>query len=171
MNRFHVIGGKNHGKTTLVAELVTHLSQLGYNVGTIKHTHHAHELDVPGKDSHRHRTAGATMVGILSRELSAAFWSSPSTDSDASTTDRYAEFGPLFSKCDLVLVEGDSQTDAAKIEVWRAELGSVPLATRDRSIAALVTDDTIELDVPKFRRSDLPGLGKKICQLFGLGAG
>ena len=61
-----MIGRKNSGKTTLVSELVTEFTARGYRVGTIKHTHHQHELDVPGKDSYRHREAGAAIVGIIS---------------------------------------------------------------------------------------------------------
>jgi molybdopterin-guanine dinucleotide biosynthesis protein MobB len=74
MKRLHVIGGKNHGKTTLVVELVKEFSRRGISVGTIKHTHHQHELDVPGKDSYRHRMAGAAAVGILSPSMSALFF-------------------------------------------------------------------------------------------------
>ena len=59
MRRIHIIGRKNSGKTTLVVELVQQLSAMGKRVATIKHTHHRHELDVPGKDSYRHREAGA----------------------------------------------------------------------------------------------------------------
>ena len=64
MNRIHIIGRKNHGKTQLVVELVEEFSLRGLRVGTIKHTHHDHELDTPGKDSHRHRSAGAAVVVI-----------------------------------------------------------------------------------------------------------
>jgi molybdopterin-guanine dinucleotide biosynthesis protein MobB len=59
VKRLHIIGGKNHGKTMLVVELVQEFARRGIPVGTIKHTHHHHEVDVPGKDSHRHRLAGA----------------------------------------------------------------------------------------------------------------
>ena len=62
MHRLHIIGGKNHGKTTLIVELVQELTKRNLRVGTIKHTHHRHELDVPGKDSYRHRLAGAEVV-------------------------------------------------------------------------------------------------------------
>ncbi len=71
MKRLHVIGGKNHGKTTLVVDLIAELTSRGFRVGSIKHTHHEHELDIPGKDSHRHRSAGACKAAILSRSMSA----------------------------------------------------------------------------------------------------
>ena len=138
MKRIHVIGRKNHGKTTLVSELIVRLTELGYRIGTIKHTHHDHELDTPGKDSHRHRTSGASCVGILSPQLNACFWN----DVSALADERYAAFDPMFANCDLVIVEGDSQTGADKIEVWRESQSDVPLAVADVKILAIVTDDT-----------------------------
>lgn len=166
MKRIHIIGGKNHGKTTLVAELVQELSARGYRVGTIKHTHHQHELDAPGKDSHRHREAGAAVVGILSRSMSAAFWPPQSADS-SSSEDRYANFAQIFADCHLVLVEGDTQTTAAKIEVWRKSLGTQPLAMTDESILAVVTHDHISnLAAPVWLRTDVASLAERILALI-----
>ncbi|QDT67475.1 Molybdopterin-guanine dinucleotide biosynthesis adapter protein [Planctomycetes bacterium MalM25] len=155
MKRLHVIGRKNHGKTTLVVALIEELTGRGLRVGTIKHTHHRHELDVPGKDSHRHRTAGATVVGVLSKGLSAVFL--PSDDSGPSR-DRYAPLATVFASSDLVLVEGDSGTTAPKIEVWRAEVGSRPLAEEDLSVLAVVTDDDLPTAGLTLPRSDLQTL-------------
>jgi len=73
MRRLHIVGRKNSGKTTFIVELVRYFTSSGLRIGTIKHTHHQHELDTPGKDSHRHREAGAQVVGILSRAMSAVF--------------------------------------------------------------------------------------------------
>ena len=74
MRRIHIIGRKNSGKTSLVVRLVEYYRTAGYRVGTIKHTHHHHELDTPGKDSFRHRQAGASAVGILAPTMNAVFW-------------------------------------------------------------------------------------------------
>jgi molybdopterin-guanine dinucleotide biosynthesis protein B len=137
--RLHVIGGKNHGKTTLIVDLIGEFSRMGVAVGTVKHTHHRHELDVPGKDSYRHREAGAKVVGILSPSLTAIFL--PHDERATATGDRYAPFAPMLAACQIVLVEGDSQADSLKIEVWRKELGTPPLAAHDPSILAVVTDD------------------------------
>jgi molybdopterin-guanine dinucleotide biosynthesis protein MobB len=155
MKRLHVIGRKNHGKTKLVVELVQELSRQGLRIGTIKHTHHRHELDTPGKDSHRHRIAGAEVVGILSQAMSAVFLPA---DKMPTGQDRYAVLAPAFSGCDLVLVEGDTMASAPKIEVWRAEVGSQPLATEDRTILAVVTDSPLDLNVEKLSRNDLARL-------------
>jgi molybdopterin-guanine dinucleotide biosynthesis protein MobB len=161
MKRLHIIGGKNHGKTTLIVDLVQELSRRGLPVGTIKHTHHHHELDVPGKDSYRHRLAGASAVGILSPSMTAVFL--PVDESDSSSNDRYSHIAPLFQRCRLVLVEGDSQTTAPRIEVWRSELGTPPLATRDPSILALVTDDASPASATVLARSNVSGLADWIC--------
>lgn len=160
MKRWHVIGRKNSGKTTLIVELVEEFRRLGLNVGTIKHTHHRHELDTPGKDSHRHRQAGAVAVGILSPELNAVFWRDGTRDeSDREASEaRYETFLGLMADCDVVLVEGDSRTHAPKLEVWRAATNTTPIAAEDPSVAAIVTDDTIAASCPILARSDVAGL-------------
>jgi molybdopterin-guanine dinucleotide biosynthesis protein MobB len=161
MKRVHILGRKNHGKTTLLVELVEHLSAQGLRVGTIKHTHHAHELDTPGKDSHLHRQAGASVSGILSRGMSAVFWS---PDSDAG--DRYDEFAPHFASCDVVLVEGDVQATAPKVEVWRAAVAEgLPMAAENPGILAVITDDAVNVSAPVWPRSDVPAIARGILEL------
>lgn len=162
MKRLHILGRKNHGKTTLLVEIVQYLTAQGLRVGTIKHTHHAHELDVPGKDSHRHRSAGARAAGILSRGMNAVYWSPAQGLGDG----RYDDFAPHFADCDLVLVEGDTQTAAVKIEVWRQSVGGAPLAKEDPSIAAVVTDDAPGLDASVWPRRDVPAVAAGILRLM-----
>ena len=162
MRRIHIIGGKNHGKTTLVVELVQEFANRGMPVGTIKHTHHEHELDVPGKDSYRHRTAGAAPVGIVSPSMCAVFM--PTDESLLPERDRYSFLAAMFAECRLVLIEGDSQTTAPKVEVWRRELGTPPLAVRDESIMAVVTDDAHPLAAETLRRSNVAGLADWILR-------
>lgn len=155
--RVHVLGRKNHGKTTLIVELVVELTRRGLRVGTLKHTHHAHELDTPGKDSHRHRAAGATTVGILSRGMNAVFW--PPREDQAN---RYASFAPMFADCDIVLVEGDTQAVAPKVEVWRAAVEGAPLAAADPSIAAIITDDAAPTETPAIPRRDIAAIANQV---------
>lgn len=168
MKRVHIIGGKNHGKTTLVAELVAEFRARGLRVGTIKHTHHHHELDTPGKDSHRHREAGAEVVGILSRSMNAVFWSNPepAESGSLSTEERYRSFAPAFFECDLVLVEGDTQTTAAKLEVWRAALDTPPVAKRAADVRAIVSDDPVTEHIHTLRRSDVSAVADFITQIL-----
>ena len=165
MKRIHILGRKNHGKTTLVVELVEYFSARGLRVGTIKHTHHAHELDMPGKDSHRHRQAGASVVGILSHGENALFWTPAEP---AAGGDRYEQFAPHFAACDLVLVEGDALTTGLKVEVWRQALDATPMAREDGSIAAVITDDHPQVEAPKWPRSDVPALANELLKLLAI---
>ncbi|MBI86146.1 MAG: molybdopterin-guanine dinucleotide biosynthesis protein B [Planctomycetaceae bacterium] len=162
MKRIHIVGRKNSGKTTLIVELVEHLTQMGYRVGTVKHTHHRHELDTPGKDSYRHRQAGAVAVGILSPEMNAVFWPAAS---DETTSNRYDELAPVLDQCDIVLVEGHSQTEGPKIEVWRAVASDEPIAVSDPLIQAVVSDDATEVKVPVWSRTDVPAIAARVCEL------
>ena len=174
MNRIHIVGRKNSGKTTLVVDLVKWLTSQGYQVGTIKHTHHHHELDTPGKDSFEHREAGSTAVGILSPAMNAVFWPNPnSEDAESENAElqaeaKYEQFSALMDQCDLVLVEGDSKTKATKLEVWRAENTSEPMIAKYDDFAALVTDDEYETQLPVLRRSDIPTLAKWILNQAGV---
>ena len=163
MKRLHIIGGKNHGKTTLVVELIEEFTRRGITVGTIKHTHHQHELDVPGKDSHRHRLAGAAAVGILTPSMIATFLPA---GQNASEGDRYSMLAPMFERCQLVIVEGDVQTLAPKIEVWRSELKTLPLASHDKSVLAIVTDDPFRTAARILPRADVSGVAEWILNQF-----
>lgn len=157
-NRIHVVGRKNHGKTRLVTALVAEFCRRGLKVGTIKHTHHSHELDTPGKDSWQHRQAGSEVVGILAGNLSAVFLP---VASDASSDARYQSLSAWYTACDVVLVEGNLQTSAPKIEVWRESQGSAPLACSDPGIEVLVTDGALPTGCERPWRvspDDLPGI-------------
>lgn len=114
MNRIHIVGRKNHGKTTLVVELVREFCRRGIRVGTIKHSRHVHELDTPGKDSHRHRAAGGQPAAILTGDSVGVFLSRDGRN-------EYERLEPLFADCQIVLVEGDIEAGGVKVEVWRAE--------------------------------------------------
>ena len=179
MNRIHIVGRKNSGKTTLIVELVQWLTEHGYRVGTIKHTHHHHELDTPGKDSHSHREAGANAVGILSPAMNAIFWPNPQHDvadktaaseegMDLQSEAKYKQFASLMDQSDLVLVEGDSKTKATKIEVWRAENNTAAMVTQYDDFAAVVTDDELSTELPVLRRSDVPELASWILRQAGV---
>jgi len=164
MNRIHIVGRKNSGKTTLIVELVEWLTSAGYAVGTIKHTHHHHQLDTPGKDSFRHRVAGAHAVGVLSPAMNAVFWPDQPVEKEESAASqlrkekRYGIFQSLMDKCDLVLVEGDSKTGATKLEVWRAENSAEPMIAEDDTFSAIITDDSYQTELPLLSRSNIPAL-------------
>lgn len=162
MQRIHIIGRKNSGKTTLVADLVAHFVSLGRRVGTIKHTHHQHELDTPGKDSHTHREAGSAVVGILTPNMTAIF--RPATGDRHDTDERYQWLAPMYSECEFVIVEGNSQTTAPKFEVWRAATGTEPIASTDRTILAVITDDPLPFDYPTVARSSIEQIAARIVE-------
>lgn len=159
MNRIHVVGRKNHGKTTLIVELIEEFTRLGLRVGAIKHTSHWHELDVPGKDSYQQRLAGASPTAVVTADL-IGMYVPRGADGDC-----YGRVAPLFSDCDLVLVEGHADADAAKIEVWRRALGEPCLASQRKDIAAVVTDDRPEVGVPVWPRNGLPRLARNVLLL------
>lgn len=159
------MGRKNSGKTTLVEDLVTHFTRQGLRVGTIKHTHHQHELDVPGKDSHRHREAGAVVVGILSPRMTAVF---RPHEVGPDTADRYAALAPLFADCDVVLVEGHLALSGPKLEVWRAGVDQPPLAMEHDGIVAVITDDPCLAKVPTFPRHNLNRAMAEVLRLAAM---
>lgn len=162
IRRVHIVGRQNSGKTTLIVELVEYLTARGLRVGTIKHTHHHHELDVPGKDSYRHREAGAAPVGIMAPGMNALFWPEVAARDDE---DRYSQMLIMFQDCDLVLIEGHLAGNAAKVEVWRAATGRRTLADDDSSIQAVITDDSISSPVPVWSRRDVAKLADLIDML------
>lgn len=161
MNFVHIVGRQDHGKTTLVRELIAELSRRGLRVGSIKHSSHAHELDTPGKDSHAHRAAGANPAAIMAANLTAVYIEPGAGE------DMYARIAPLFSACDIVIVEGDPSGPGAKLEVWRAGQGTGPLAATRPGIAAIVSDDDVEAGVPVIPRSDLAAIAEFVLALIG----
>jgi molybdopterin-guanine dinucleotide biosynthesis protein MobB len=164
--RIHIVGRKNSGKTTLVCELVHEFTARGLNVATVKHTHHHHELDAPGKDSHKHREAGAVAVGILSPKMTALF---VPIDGEQCGDSRYAQFELQFADCELILVEGDLQASAKRIEVWRSVSGEAPYAANDSAIFAVVSDDAPQgIQCAVWSRRNLKEIADNILKSFGL---
>jgi molybdopterin-guanine dinucleotide biosynthesis protein B len=156
-NRLHIVGGKNHGKTGLIVQLVGEFTRRGRRVGTVKHTSHEHELDTPGKDSHQHRTAGAVASAIIAPSLYAVYLP---VDKDRlpARSQAYSVLAPLFAECDLVLVEGDLSSGMPCLEVWRAAREMEPLAASRSGIVAVVSDDRPAVAVPILPRSDVAAL-------------
>lgn len=163
MNRLHVVGRKNHGKTTLLVALIEECVRRGVRVGTIKHSAHVHPLDVPGKDSYRQREAGAEPSALVTHEGIGVFLRrEPGADV-------YQRLEPLFAGVDLLLVEGDVQHPGPKIEVWRASVGGSCLAPDYPSILAVVSDDPVEAPVPVWLRRDVAALTDRVLALLAEG--
>ncbi len=161
MNRIHIVGRKNTGKTTLVVELVKTIRQRGITVGTIKHTHHTYELDQPGKDSYQHRQAGGSPAAFISGQSTAVF-----LDTKTSQT-AYQKLEKLYSDCDIVIVEGDSHSGFPTVEVYHKESTDSLIATENKSILAIISDDAVDTDLPVWPRADIEELVNRILELSG----
>lgn len=144
---FGITGWKNSGKTTLTERLVTELTRRGWRVSTVKHAHHAFDIDKPGTDSFRHRGAGATEVAIVSGNR----WALMHELRDEEEPKLEEIIGRL-APCDLVLVEGYKREDHPKIEVRRLDAKDVaPLAASDPGIVDIAADHAVtETTLPVF---------------------
>jgi molybdopterin-guanine dinucleotide biosynthesis protein B len=164
MKVFGVAGFKNSGKTTLVVELIAELKSRGLRVATVKHAHHEFDIDHPGKDSHRHRDAGAEEVIVASRRR----WAHIRELAD----DAEPPLGELLTHLgdvDLVLVEGYKHGDHPRLEVRRAGQDQPLLAAESESIRAVVSDEPVEgLTVPLLDRSNVPTIADFILRDVGL---
>jgi len=154
-----IVGRQNHGKTTLIEELVAELTRRGLRVATIKHSCHSHPIDSPGKDSFRHRAAGAAACALVTRDEIAVFMPNPGQE-------RFrAALAPFFEGYDALLIEGNPDWAGPKLEVYRAGLGTSPMCLERRDITAVVSDDPLEVPVPVWPRSDLAGLAERLLAL------
>lgn len=142
-----VAGYSGSGKTTLVERLIPALKGRGQRVSVVKHAHHRFEMDHPGKDTWRHREAGAFEVVtaspqrlVLQREFERT--------TELSVHHLIAE---LYDGVDWVLVEGYRDCDLPKLEVWRASLGKPALYPTDPFVAAIATDSPAQLPEPTQR--------------------
>lgn len=158
-----VCGFKNSGKTTLVEKLVSHLTEMGFRVSTIKHAHHDFDIDHEGRDSFRHRKAGATEVAVISQQRW-AIMHELRKDEPPTLDEVLCKLEP----CDLVIVEGYKRDTHDKIEVRNLELKHPELAGDDATIVAIAANGKVNSTVPVFDRDDVSALAKFLeqhCQL------
>ncbi len=161
---FGIAGYKNSGKTTLTESLVRELSGRGYIVSTVKHAHHGIEIDQPGRDSFRHREAGALEVALVSRRRWAIMHEL--RDDDEPTLQ---EVLARFSPCDIVLTEGYKHDHHPKIEVRRAALGHPHLAGDDPHVVAVASDAPIEdAGIPVIDIDNISGIADFVVAHLGL---
>jgi molybdopterin-guanine dinucleotide biosynthesis protein B len=147
MNVLGLTGWSGSGKTTLLVQLVPRFIARGLTVSTVKHTHHGFDLDQPGKDSWRHREAGAAEVMISSGERWALMHEVHGEE--PALSDLLARMAPV----DLVLVEGFKANPHAKIEVYRPGFGQPPIWPGRQDIVAVAAD------------ADLPGCDRPVLPL------
>ena len=136
---FGVTGWKNSGKTTLVTRLIENLSARGYRISSVKHAHHACDIDKPGTDSFRHREAGSHEVALVA---AGSRWAFMHECRDAEDEEPFLEdILPHFAPCDLVMVEGYKKEPFPKIEVRRADAkDQTPLSPDEDAIVAIACD-------------------------------
>ncbi|MFK7746736.1 MAG: molybdopterin-guanine dinucleotide biosynthesis protein B [Roseobacter sp.] len=163
MKLYGVTGWKNAGKTGLMERLVADICGRGFSVSTVKHAHHVFDVDQPGKDSYRHRTAGATEVLLASRKRFALMHEL--RDEDEPTLEMLlAKLAPV----DLVLIEGYKRDKHPKIEAFRHETGNALIAPGDPTIKAVASDTQMDLDRPVFDLNDTAAIADFILAEVGL---
>jgi molybdopterin-guanine dinucleotide biosynthesis protein B len=153
MKTFGFAGYSGSGKTTLIEQLIPRFVAQGLRVSLIKHAHHAFDVDQPGKDSYRHRHAGASEVlvtssrrWVLMHELRGE--AEPTFDA------QLAHLAP----CDLLLVEGFKHAPIPKLEVWRSATGEGLLHPNDPHIVAVASDATLDTRLPWLDLNDVDGI-------------
>jgi molybdopterin-guanine dinucleotide biosynthesis protein B len=161
---FGIAGWSGSGKTTLVERLLPELVRRGFTVSTVKHAHHAFDVDRPGKDSWRHREAGASEVLVISGRR----WALMHENRDEPEPPIEALLDRL-SPVDLLLIEGFKHHPHPKLEVWRRAAGKGLLAPDDRDILAVAADaDLPGLAVPRLDLDDIPAIADFILDRCGL---
>lgn len=163
MNIFGVTGWKNAGKTGLVERLVTEITSRGFSVSTVKHAHHSFDVDHPGRDSYRHRAAGASEVILASGNRVAQM-----TELRGAPEPTLQQLLARLASVDLVLVEGYKREAHPKVEAFRAETGNDLIAPGDSSIRAVASDTPLDLDRPVFDLDDTAAIADFILREVGL---
>ncbi len=143
MNVFGFAGFSGSGKTTLIERLIPLFTARGLRVSLIKHAHHTFDVDQPGKDSYRHRQAGAHQV-LISSSRRWALMHELRGEAEPSIEELIARMSP----CDLLLVEGFKRAAMPKLEVFRATVGEAPLHPHDGQIVAVATDAPLQAHIP-----------------------
>ena len=164
MRIFGLAGWSGSGKTTLLAALIPELVARGLSVSTIKHAHHEFDVDRPGKDSWRHRQAGATevMVGSARRW---ALMHELRGHAEPSLDELVARMSPV----DLLLVEGFKHQPHPKLEVHRPSLGKPLIYSDDPHVVAIASDEPFAAPLPLLPLGDTGAVAAFITDHLGLG--
>jgi molybdopterin-guanine dinucleotide biosynthesis protein B len=153
------VGRSNSGKTTLIERLIPELVRAGYRVATIKHAGHGFELDTEGKDSWRHKRAGASSVVVLSRGSLAMFSDVPEEIKIEEVRDRF-----LDAEIDLIIAEGWKSEGYPKILIVRDQVGEV--AVSPEGLLAVVSNKPVNQSVPVFDPDDVEPIARLIIRHF-----
>ena len=163
MKLYGIVGYKNAGKTGLMERLVTEITGRGFTVSTLKHAHHTFDVDQPGKDSHRHRVAGAHQV-LLASGTRWALMTELRDAPEPPLSDLLTRLDPV----DLVLVEGYKRDAHPKVEAHRAVTGNPLIARDDDTVRAVASDTPLDLGRPVFDLNDTKTIADFILSEVGL---
>ena len=163
MKVFGIAGYSGSGKTTLLEKLIPQFTARGLRVSVIKHAHHGFDIDRPGKESSRHREAGASEV-LLSCNDRWALMHERRDGSDVTLDDLLARLAP----CDLVLVEGFKQEPIPKLEVWRPENGKPPLFPERSDIVAVASNVALATSLPRLALDDVAAIADFVMNTLQL---
>ena len=164
MKVFGFAGWSGSGKTALIERIIPLLTGRGVEVSLIKHAHHEFDVDVPGKDSYRHRSAGCTEVLLSSRVRWAHIH-----ELRGQPEQTLQQLIDRVSPCDLLLVEGFKREVMPKIEVFREANAKLPLHPHDPHIVAIAADCRFDTALPQFDLDDASGIADFVCRFNGLG--
>lgn len=157
-------GWSGAGKTTLVVRLVPELVRRGLSVSTMKHAHHGFDVDQPGKDSFRHREAGATEV-LVASERRWALMHENRDQPEPSAVELMRQMTPV----DLLIVEGFKREGHDKLEIHRRETGKPLLYPNDPKIVAVLSDEALpDCHLPVIDIDDIPATADFILAHLGL---
>ena len=163
MKVFGITGWKNTGKTGLVERLVTELSFRGFTVSTIKHAHHSFDVDYQGRDSYRHREAGACEVLLSSGNRWALMHELRGAD-EMSLADLLMKLTPV----DVVLVEGFKTEGHEKLECHRASTSTMVIGRADDTIIAIASDIELDVELPFFDLNETKAIADFMLTRLGL---
>ncbi|HAD27233.1 MAG TPA: molybdopterin-guanine dinucleotide biosynthesis protein B [Rhodobacteraceae bacterium] len=163
MKVFGITGWKNSGKTGLVERLVTELSFRGFTVSTIKHAHHSFDVDYQGRDSYRHREAGACEVLLSSGNRWALMHELRGAD-EMSLADLLSKLTPV----DVVLVEGFKTEGHEKLECHRASTSTMVIGRADDTIIGIASDIELDVELPFFDLNDTKVIADFMLTRLGL---
>ena len=155
-----LVGKPDSGKTTLLEKLLPELNRRGYRIGTVKHHVHEFEMDKEGKDTWRHKQAGARTVALSSPTGLGVIRDVDHDQAIEELLDRY------YYDVDLVIAEGYKSTSLPKIEIFRTAAHKNPLPGRDQTWVAMISDTQLDIDLPCLDLDDIPAIADLLIERF-----
>jgi molybdopterin-guanine dinucleotide biosynthesis protein B len=156
-----IVGNSGSGKTTFLERLIPEIQRRGLKVGTIKHDVHGFDMDKPGKDSWRHKKAGASVTVISSPYQIGMVL-------DVDHDHKPDELLPLLAGVDIILTEGYKRENKPKLEIFRPEISKEPLCKEDEYLLALISDANVDIGVPRYSTKEIQKLADFLIAHFNL---